>query len=473
MTDALIEQRTVVLTASTLQRIGAFAIAALAERSHPEQLSVDEFDKVVELMTSHLQKTASVPKPADPGGFWLAASYALWPNSGINPTIRGRQTAAQRRESIGAWRRRPEEAEWPGVPCAYCDRAACGWFGKVDIPLGASVEYRNTTAPGQNGTPLCFACVASLWAFPYGADLSGGRAAAIHSWDDVFLSRMTRIAVERTLSAAESSAAKVKHGPYARELTVLQRVRSYDRRIHAGVELIVLSNSNKEQSLRVQEMTQPSAQWLRTTATDTERRAGYGALVVAQTAKSVPGEAFLAKRVFDHPVDVLYRTVNYLRERLSDKGSVPGESMVLAPLVNSYCIEVLGMDEKDVAQIGELAQRLAALLGQDSRPGPFRDFVRANAKGGDLDGWFRSNSVTWLLTARPEGMPQVLLSTRESRLLFDGDGRWAHRRLLFFAVIEALAARNWKPKGSPEELEELAAEAGKPAADHHNEEHSR
>ncbi|MET9535310.1 hypothetical protein ABZY02_32920 [Streptomyces sp. NPDC006649] len=456
MTDAFEQQHQVLLTASPLQRVGGFALAALAKVGHPEQLTVEQFTTATTTMTRHLLATSDVAKAADAGGFWLSASYMLWPNSKIIPTARGKQSPAERRELIAQWRDMPDSAEWPGVPCAYCDRPACKWFGKVDIPLGASSEHRNTTAPGHEGTPLCFPCVACLWAFPYGAELSGGRAAAVHSWDDVFLAPVTRMAVQRTLAAAQAPASKTKLGPYARELAVLNAVRAYGQRVHSGVELIVLSNSNKEQFLRTQEMSQPIVEWLRSTATKTNRRTGYQALVAAQAAKAVPGEAFLAKRAFGDPAAILFRTTAHLLDRVSAKGGIPVEATGLAPLLYSYCIEVLNMDEKDVTRIRDLARRLAALLGQDSRPGPFGGFMRANTKGGDLYGWFRSQSVQWLLKTRPAGMPQTLLPVEDYRLLFDDDRAWSHRRLLVFAVMEALVEAGWEPKGSAEELEDIA-----------------
>ncbi|MFS0697986.1 hypothetical protein [Streptomyces nitrosporeus] len=461
MTDVLNQCGQVWLTASPLQRVGAFALAALAKVSHPDRLGVDAFTAAVDMMTRHLLATADVAKAADAGGFWLGASYMLWPNSKINPTARGKQSPGQRRELIAEWRALPESATWPDVPCAYCDRPACKWFGKVDIPLGASAEHRNTTAPGHEGTPLCYPCVASLWAFPYGASLSGGRVAAIHSWDDAFLAPVTRLAVKRTLAKAQAPAVRTKAQPswYARELAVLEAVRSYDQRIRAGVELIVLSNSNKEQLLRVQEMEQPVAEWLRSTTTRSDRRAGYRVLVAAQASKSASGEAFLAKRAFEDPAAVLHRTTAYLLGRFSAKGAVSAEVSGLAPLTYSYCIEVLMMDEKDVARLKGLAVRLAALLGQDSRPGPFGGFMRANAKGGDLYGWFRTQSVQWLLKTRPAGMSRILLPVEDYRLLFDDERAWSHRRLLVFAVMEALVEAGWQPMGSAEELEDVSEAA--------------
>ncbi|WP_280433431.1 hypothetical protein [Nocardia brasiliensis] len=470
MTDVLVQQRQIVLTASPLQRVGAFALAALAKVTHPKQVTGQQFDVTVAEMTRHLQLTAKVAKPADPGGFWLSASYMLWPNSKINPTARGKQSPSERRALIEKWRIRADLSDWPDASCAYCGRRACGWFGKVDIPLGASVEHRNTTAPGQEGTPLCYPCVASLWAFPYGAVLSGGMAAAIHSWDDTFLAPVTRDAVDRTLRAAQLPPAKVKPGPYARELQVLTEVRAYGHRINSDVELIVLSNSNKEQRLQTQLMSQPIAEWLRSTYS--RNSAGYPRLVDTQATKTVPGEAFLAKRAFSNPPAVLHAAASSLLERFSTTRRVPAEVITLKPLVRSYCIEVLSMDEKDVNRITDLAGRLAALLGQDNRPGPFGDFMRANAKGGDLHGWFRSKSVDWLLKARPAGMPKILLPVQDYRLLFDDEQSWSHRRLLVFAVMEALAQNNWQPKGSPEELEDIADTAAI-AADNNNGEEDR
>ncbi|TYK52600.1 hypothetical protein FXF68_02180 [Actinomadura decatromicini] len=407
-------------------------------------------------MTSHLVETVGVAKAADPGGFWLGASYLLWPNSKLNPTARGKQSPSERERLIREWRTRPEPKDWPEVPCAYCGRAACGWYGKVDIPLGASVAHRNTTAPGHEGTPLCYPCVASLWAFPYGSSLAGGRAALMHSWDDEFLAKMTAATVDETLRRASAGTSKgAKPGPYARELWVLHAVRGYSRRITSGVELIVLSNSNKEQLYAAQELSRPVAEWLRTTNKDSERRAGYPVLVATQETKQVPGEAFLAKRAFTRPPQVLDIAIGHVLSRISAAVPVPAETTALAPLLYSYCREVLTMDDKDVERIRELAGRLAALLGQDSRPGPFRDFIRANGKGGNLYGWFRSKGVDWLLFPRPKDTPPVLLPVPEYRLLFEDERSWSWRRLLVFAVLEALAEAGWEPKGSQEELQEI------------------
>ena len=457
------EAREVVLTASPLQRIGAFALATLAEVEHVSDLTGAVLDGAVKRMTDDLLATSMLAKAADSGGFWLSVSYFLWPNSGLNPTARGKQSPEQRRALISEWRTKRESADGPTVPCAYCGRAACDWFGKVDIPLGASIAHRNTTAPGHEGTPLCFPCVASLWAFPYGTQLSGGRSAAIHSWDDDFLANVIRATVGRTLADAQAAPKKkgVKAGEYARELWVWQAVRGYSNRLTAGVELLVLSNSNQEQLLVSQELTQPVAEWLRTTNSRTDRRAGYPALMAAHASKKVSGEALLARKAFTDPARVLYGAVDYLLAA----AAIPSETAALRPLIYSYCSEVLTMDDKDVVRIQDLAARVASLVSKDSRPGPFRDFIRANSRGGNLYGWFRSKSVDWVLYPRPEGVPRVLLPVQEYRLLFEDERSWAWRRLLVFAVLEKLGEAGWEPKGSKEELQEIKVMADTVASD--------
>ncbi|RBM10025.1 hypothetical protein [Streptomyces sp. PT12] len=452
--ESTLAEWSVRLTASPLQRVGAFALACMGGADHPEELTSRMFLGAVESMTQDLVATRVVANAGDPGGFWLSASYMLWPNSSLNPTNRRKQSEEERMLAIRAWRAAPEPEELLDAPCTYCGRAACGWFGKVDIPLGASVAHRNTTAPGHEGTPLCYPCLASLWAFPYGAVLSGGRATVVHSWDDRFLKAVTFRAVDRTQRAAKAAMPKgVKPSPYQREHAVLKAVRAYEHRVRAPVELMALSNSNKEQVLIVQEMEQPVAEWLRSTR-NTALDAGYRALVETQGTPQVPGEAFLAKRAFSDPGAVVDFAVGHLLGRMSPQRLLPPVDPALGTVLYSYCQEVLFMEDKDVERVKKLAGRVADLVGRDDRPGPFNEFIRANNKGGDLHGWFRSKSVDWLLRERKKEDPP-LLPVYEYRLLFEDERTWRWRRLLVFAVIEELIRREWRPRGSQEEMDEM------------------
>src|ERR1700734_2654488 len=177
----------VVLTPHPLQRVGAFALAALAGVQDPEQVSEEDLGRVAREMESDLRATTGLPDSKAPGGFWLGASYLFWPNSALNITARSKLSVPERVQRLREWRSLPEPGQSIGAPCALCGRLACGYFGKVDVPLAASTNYRNTTARGHEGMALCRGCLASFHALPYGCAISGGRAAVLHSWDDQFL----------------------------------------------------------------------------------------------------------------------------------------------------------------------------------------------------------------------------------------------------------------------------------------------
>ena len=110
-------------------------------------------------MHEDLRLTTGLADAKAPGGFWLAASYLFWPNSALNLTSRGKLPVAERVARLQSWRTLPGPEQTIGVPCALCGRPACGFFGKADVPLGASTAHRNTTARGHQGLALCRGCV--------------------------------------------------------------------------------------------------------------------------------------------------------------------------------------------------------------------------------------------------------------------------------------------------------------------------
>jgi len=108
---------------------------------------------------------------------------------------------------------------------ALCGREACGFCGKVDVPLGASVNYRNTTPRRHHGLALCLGCLASFHALPYGCAIAGGRAAVLHSWDDQFLQRVVGRQVHRMRqNAGVASGGFGDRRPYARQVAALGRI---------------------------------------------------------------------------------------------------------------------------------------------------------------------------------------------------------------------------------------------------------
>jgi hypothetical protein len=445
----------VVLTAHPLQRIGAFALAAIAGAPGPETMTGAQFRWAVTAMADDVVATADVEDSKSEGGFWLGVSYLMWPNSAMNPTARKKLTRKELRERIRAWRAYPDTRL--DVPCALCGRLACGFFGKVDVPLGASTEHRNTTVPGHGGLALCTGCLASFHALPYGCEISAGKAAALHSWDDDFLRSAIAVQVTRTQQKQVISSGPGGGGPYARETRALRRLGGHRNTMRAGAELYVFSNSNREQTLDVHPLEQPLAEWLRKTMRDHQAREGFRYLVRAHWTEKVPGSALLARNAFRSPGRILQRAVGYLGGLTLESGVPPAETEALTGLCLSFVTEVLQVKERDVERIKQLAGQIAGLIAAEPEPGRLKKYEQAQRDSRQLQAYLKREAVDWALQS---GQGQPLVTDEQWRLLFERDGEgWFNRDLLFISVLQALKARGWPPGAGA--ADDAAARAGR------------
>ena len=85
------EQSQLVLTAHPLQRVGAFAIAALANVDHPDQVTGETFERVMDKVTHDAIEAALVRDTKRPDGFWLKCSMSFFPNSKMNHPSNGKK----------------------------------------------------------------------------------------------------------------------------------------------------------------------------------------------------------------------------------------------------------------------------------------------------------------------------------------------------------------------------------------------
>ena len=427
----------VALTPHPLQRVGAFALARLAGVKHPEQVGEPELERAVSVMHDDLYATTRLPDSRAPDGFWLAASYLFWPNSKLNTTNRNKLSVTERRDLLREWRTLPGPGDLLGVPCALCGREACGFYGKVDVPLGASVNYRNTTPRGHDGLALCRGCLASFHALPYGCAIAGGRAAVLHSWDDQFLQRVVGRQVHRMRQNAGVASGRFgDRRPYARQVAALERIRAYDERLTAGVDLMVFSNSNKEQTLDVHAMSQPLAEWVRVTRHRPDMAAGWRYLVRAHHGPKVPGWSALARNLFDRPRRVVSVAAWYLRGQAEDLRMPPGEASDLGIVCGDYAMRVLDMEKSDADEIRQLAKNIAGEAGRDESE--FMKFVVAGRKTSELQKWLRGKAISQVRFSRA---PDAFISERQWRLLFDSeDDGFLHRDLLLICALEEVQA---------------------------------
>ncbi|WP_422770003.1 hypothetical protein ACN28C_25205 [Plantactinospora sp. WMMC1484] len=448
-----------VLTAHPLQRIGAHALAALSGVDSPAGVLDAELERAAQQMMVDAAEAATRDTKA-PDGFWLKCSLSFFPNSPMNHPSNGKKAQSTVRAAIESWRARPDAARAPGVPCVLCGRPAVGFYGKVDVPLAESDQYRNSTPRGHAGMAICWPCLCCFHALPYGSQLTGGPARALHSWDDDFLNWSVRTQVRRNRQEILVGR-RAPRQPLAAEVLALEALRKYDDELVAGVELLVYSNNNRGQTLDVHVLDQPLAEWLRRSVRLPERRTGYRALLRAHRTANRAGVVALARNAFRAPGAVVTTAGRYLGQ-CAAAGRLPENTGPLVALMMSYVDEVMGMDQKVLSEITATADRVGELLSQRSA-GEFNKFRSAFRRSALLRSWLRREAVNWTLQHHQGdgGVADPLVSTRAYELLFDPgfDGQaWFHRELFFFAVLEKLHRRQWRPADADQAAKELADE---------------
>lgn len=456
-------QMSIVLTAHPLQRIGAFALAAVVAEEplatvHPTALAEDGFTRAVEVMARDACRAAEEGRRGQ-DSFWLKASGAFFPNSKMNhrPTL-GKRTRAENDGRIREWRTMPAPSGWPGVPCALCGRDAVGFYGKVDVPLVDAAGYCNSTPRGHGGLALCWPCVCCFHALPYGTRLTGGPSTAVHSWDDAFLRTAT---VERVGTTRREITAERKPEPsgrYQHERTALLAIRRYELPLRAGVELMVFSNDNRGASLGLYGMEEPLAEWLRSTLREPALRDGWRSLIAAYTVPPVAGNRRLARDAFHRPWRIFLTAADRITHGRGLR-AVVRFNRPLAALSYSFLREVMDVNQTDVDEVERLARQVAAEIAGDDSAGALMKFRVACRNVVALQKWLERQAVGRALRRSKTAQDGPLLTTVQFRLLFDPDGQgWLYRRLLLIAVLAALHEVGWEPGDAAEQLAEIEAE---------------
>ncbi|WP_214104947.1 hypothetical protein [Acrocarpospora catenulata] len=447
----------VALSAHPLQRVGAYALAALARTTTPEGLSAEGFRDAVGTITEHAITAALVRDTKSERGFWLKASLSFFPNSKMNHHTNARREDEEIRAAVRLWRREPEYGARPGVACVLCGRAAVGFFGKVDVPLAESDLYRNNTPRGHLGMALCWPCLCSFYALPYGCRLTGGPSIALHSWDERFMARTVSRRVERNrqliaLGLPDSRAIRAK------EVVALQALRDHEDRLTAGVELLVFSNNNRGQTLEIQSMDQPLAEWLRRSARQPSRRRGFPALLRAHSTPDRPGVVNLARNAFRSPELIAGACARYLAKRL-DQGVVGADAADLAELSFSLVTEVMRMNQNEVDEIRSAGAQVAAWLAAENSAGKLREFNATLKEQKRMRHWLMRRNIDTLLAPVP-GVDGPLITDDQFRLLFDPEVEqaWFHRQLLVVSVVRRLHELGFTPADRAQVAADLAAE---------------
>ncbi|MFI6802175.1 hypothetical protein [Streptosporangium canum] len=450
------EQSRLALSAHPLQRVGAYALAVLGKAASPEHLTPEAFEKAVKTVTDDAVRAALERDTKGEKGFWLKSSLSLFPNSKMNHLSNAKKSDETIRDAVQKWRECPEPQVRPAVACVLCGRDAVGFFGKVDVPLAESVLYRNSTPRGHAGMALCRPCLCSFYALPYGCRLTGGPSIALHSWDERFMARTLSRRVERNRQLIALGRADHRGIP-AREVLALQALRHHEDRLTSGVELLVFSNNNRGQTLEIQSMEQPIAEWLRRSSRPPRRR-GFPALLRAHATADRPGIVGLARNAFRSPDRIVGACSRYLTARL-DQGEIRDDTAELAELCFSLTIEVMLMNQNEIAEIKAAGTQVAAWLKAENSAGKLREFNSTLKEQRRMRHWLMRRNIDALLDTanRIEG---PLVTENQFRLLFDPEVEqaWFHRQLLIVSVVQRLHELDFKPGDRAEVAAEMAAE---------------
>ncbi|GAA5075671.1 hypothetical protein GCM10023259_078420 [Thermocatellispora tengchongensis] len=443
-----------VLTAHPLQRIGAYALAFLGKAASPAALLPGAFERAVEQMTADAVRAALQRDTKADDGFWLKSSLSFFPNSKMNHPSNAKRTDEEIRDAVRQWRRAPEDR--PDAACVLCGRQAVGFYGKVDVPLAESDLYRNTTPRGHLGMALCRPCLCGFHALPYGCRLTGGPAIAVHSWDERFLARTLSRQVERNRQLIAIGRADPR-GIASREVLALQALRHHEDRMTAGVELLVFSNNNRGQTLEIESMDQPVAEWLRRSSRP-PRRTGFPALLRAHATRHQPGIVALARNAFRAPERIAGACARYLTAHL-DRGVIREETDALAELCLSFVTEVMLMNQNEVDEITAAGAKVAAWLHAENSAGRLRAFHATLKDPPRMRRWLMRHNIDTLLDPAVES-ESPLITERQFRLLFDPEVEqaWFHRQVLAVAVVQRLHELGFRPADRAEVAAAMAEE---------------
>ncbi|RLK58374.1 hypothetical protein [Actinokineospora cianjurensis] len=456
MTGVDLTQSTVVLTAHPLQRVGAYAMAALAGQSgdsRPYPVAPQDFERVMGVVRGDLVRAALLKDSKVPGGFWLKMSYSLFPNTPVNHPSNGRKSASEIEAAVGRWFTRPEAEKWPGTACVLCGRAAVGFYGKADVALAESESYRNSTPRGHAGMSLCWPCLMCFRALPYGCRLTGGPSITVHSWDEPFLRQTVGRQVRRTRRLAVVGDADAVETE-AREVTVLTALRDYHGRVRAGVDLMVFNNNNRGQMLEVCSLSQPLAEWLRRVP----HEKGWAAVERAQAGKDTPGKVGLARNAFRRPESIFVRAVHALMPAV-----LAGERehvRAVVTLLRSFVTEVLLMHDNDLREIDATAAKIALLFGKETSGGKLKGLRAALREPQKLRSWLSTRAVEWAIDPRDDAAAPFV-SRRALVLMFGPDPdnpAWFYRQYLLMGVLQELAVAGWRsqhPEDDTDGLDEV------------------
>jgi CRISPR-associated protein Cst1 len=424
------------LTGHPIQRTGAWAVAVLAGRAHPERITREDLIWVRDQIVTDVQRAARATDQ-DSIYSWWKVLFALYPNSPA--------THAQRRkwpdldDRIAALLTEGEETT---DRCVFCDASASARWAKDLLPMFDTAKARNILPPGSGGWPVCWACRVTSWAVPYGAAVTLGSATVITAGAE----RIERQFVRRNVQRAKQliSTGTMERFRASPERVVVRILRTFDLR--APVTLWTFKNDNQEPWLKVQESRSRLAGFLNSLSRDQDAVQGWGTMCRLLTRRDRSGAVTelgvdrVARALFEpsgRPYPTLLKEIFQLVEgRLNHL--TPRAYQALVALARHYAEEML---EMNLTELEPAAELLARWIAAGNPRGRFNEYVKAARRPGALGVLLMQAEARLLLDSGPDDPPLTMRAADAQRVLAAGS-EGAHRRmLLFFCVVDKLSTR--------------------------------
>ena len=426
------------LTGHPVQRCGAWSVALLAGREHPDEVSADDLDSVAGRLVEDVVRAATAAKEAAPYDWWKVL-FALYPNSKATHSGRPKDPDALRTHITDLFTDDPVSARIR--PCTFCGSPSGVLWTKTNLPMFDTDRALNTLPPRTAGWPVCRACRIAMWALPYGARVTAGSATVLTCEDE----HVEREFVRRNVTRSD----KIRHlgfsglsadaSPEAVTLDVLA-----DPAVHRPVAttLWMFKNDNQDPWLRVTGTRLAVAGFLRRMQADPLAKEGWRYLRGALTRRDANGVVVqsgtdaAAKTLFDQEgqrIDGLLRTLRARVERTDHVN--PRGLLTWGALWRLYVKEMYPMDPSGLKPVvALLADWITAEKNPRSR---FVEYRNAASYAYKLQQLLMAATARLVLDGhRPADVTEAVPA-----LLSDDPQGWRLRGQLFFEVVAVLMER--------------------------------
>ncbi|WPB91409.1 hypothetical protein [Streptomyces malaysiensis] len=441
-------------TGHPLQRAGAWAVAVLAGRRTPGEVSETDLDAVASRLVDDVSAAAVAAKDA-PAYDWWKVLFALYPNSKATHSKRPRDRAVLRvavAEMFAA-----DDMHATCRPCTFCGTRASVVWAKSTLPMFDTNKALNTLPPGVVGWPVCRGCRIAAWALPYGAWVTAGSATVLSCEEEAAERAFSARNVRRAQRIMQLGFGRVPADVRA-ELVAVRAMRSLRAGLPAASTLWSFKNDNQEPWLRVSRTRRAVPAFLATVEGNAELHRGWRLLEVALTRHDksgvlvASGPAEVARLLFEAEDGRSRSLLSQLHYVLADSDRHPStrDRIALTRLAFTYAEEVLGMnpDLKPVATV--VADWIEHGSGSPrGRLGEYRTVALSDYKLGVLlvQAHFRLTLDGRPVAAGPKDWEPLIQQRPRA---------WEQRMLLAATVLQILQERGVAVSDKPESADEEA-----------------